>query len=113
MRNAVVAPRLLPERVDLANINTCVYRDVGTILYTWTNMCKSVIKQCERCGSRSMPRIKLCDVGKNGFVHLKPTMHSSSPLLRVGTNVITRRKELDLSLLMEEETTMYTCESCS
>lgn len=45
---------------------------------------------------------------KNGYLHLKPTIHNSSPLLRVGTNIVSKQKEMDLNVLMEEEIKMYT-----
>lgn len=76
-------------------------------------MCKCIIRQCEVCGDRGTPKVKLCDVGKAGYIHVKRSIHTSSPLLRVGTNMVDQKKEIDMALLMEEEIHLITCSSCA
>lgn len=74
-------------------------------------MCKCQYKHCVECGGVKS-RIKLCESGRNGVIHLKPTANNASPLLRVTTNVVDTKKEIDLAVLMEEENIEYICDDC-
>ena len=59
-----------------------------------------------------MPRLRLCEIGKNGYICLKPTIHDSLLLLRVGTNIVDISKELDLNNLVKSVIKKYICSEC-
>lgn len=75
-------------------------------------MCERIVKVCNHCREECGSRVSYCEVGKKGYVHVRSEVNTSSPLLRVVKNDITKSNELDMNSLIPEKIIPTVCRSC-